>query len=107
MPTELQAQTLPPGLLLTRVENAVVHGVEPLLGGGAVTVQARRVGERLELAVLDNGPGPGTTPQDGQGLANCRERLALACGPTATLWVRPGPEGGCVATVSLPWHTAA
>ncbi len=104
VPAELQAQTLPPGLLLTLVENAVVHGVEPLLGGGQVQVQARRVGEQLELLVLDNGPGPGPAPQDGHGLANCRERLALACGPQAQLLVRPGADGGCVASVTLPWR---
>jgi sensor histidine kinase YesM len=104
VPADLQAQTLPPGLLLTLVENAVVHGVEPLLGGGQVRVQARRVGEQLELLVLDNGPGPGPAPQDGHGLTNCRERLALACGPQAQLRVRPGADGGCVATVTLPWR---
>jgi signal transduction histidine kinase len=105
VPTDLQVQTLPPGLLLTLVENAVVHGVEPLLAGGQVQVQARRVGAQLELRVVDNGPGPGPAPQDGQGLANCRARLALACGPQAQLRVQPGADGGCVASVLLPWNS--
>lgn len=32
---------LPPGLLLTLVENAIEHGVQPSLGGAAVQVVAR------------------------------------------------------------------
>ena len=40
---------------------------------------------------------------DGTGLANCRERLALACGPTARLTLSPRDGGGARARVQLPW----
>ena len=34
----LERALLPPGLLLTLVENAVAHGVEPLLAGGRIVL---------------------------------------------------------------------
>jgi sensor histidine kinase YesM len=80
-----------------------VHGIEPRIGGGRVLLQARRDGALLVVEVLDDGPGPAPGAQDGVGLANCRERLALACGPHATLALTAAPGGGALARVQLPW----
>ena len=106
VPAALQAQPLPPGLLLTLVENAVVHGIEPRIAGGLVRLQARRDGDLLVVDVQDDGPGPAPGAHDGVGLANCRERLALACGPRATLALTAAPGGGALARVQLPWTSA-
>ncbi len=99
---QLLALQLPPGLLLTLVENAVEHGVQASLSGAAVHIQARLQGTQVLLQVLDTGPGPAAGHQDGMGLANSRARLAQAWGDAATLHLAHGPEGGCVATVTLP-----
>ena len=97
---------LPPGLLLTLVENAITHGVEPRLAGGSVVVRGMRRGDDVVFAIDDNGPGPGARVEDGTGLANVRQRLAMQAGDRATMRVAPGPEGGCRAEIRLPWSVA-
>jgi len=100
-PETLNRLQLPPGLLLTLVENAIEHGIEPQLAGGSVALTAKRRGDAVAIEVIDNGPGPAGA--EGVGLANCRERLALTYGARATLSVQAGRDGGCIARVELPW----
>jgi signal transduction histidine kinase len=69
------AFALPPGLLLTLVENAVEHGVAPALAGGTVQVRAQRCGTGVQVQVRDDGAGLPADWQAGTGLANCRARL--------------------------------
>lgn len=106
LPDTVAAWTVPPGLLLTLVENAVAHGIEPRLSGGELLLRGRlehpTEGTGALIDVLDNGPGPAPDATDGVGLRNVRERLALLHGPEATLSLRPRPEGGAVATLRLP-----
>lgn len=66
---------LPPGLLLTLVENAIEHGVSPALAGGTVRVSAAREAGVVVARVHDDGAGLAADWRDGTGLANCRERL--------------------------------
>ena len=98
VPADIDAQ-LPPGIVLTLVENAIAHGIEPQLRGGHVEIAGHRDGERLVLTVRDDGPGlaPGWT--DGVGLANTRRRLAQAC-PACTLTLADAAPG-CIATLTL------
>ncbi len=99
---------LPPGVLLTLVENAVAHGVEPLLAGGSILLRGTREGSDAVFDVVDNGPGPGDDSVDGVGLANIRQRLTLSAGPRAHLVVETaGAQGGCRATIRLPYAAAA
>lgn len=99
---QLAALPLPPGVLLTLVENAVEHGVEPLLAGGEVRMSAARQGGEAVLCVQDNGTGVAAEPRDGIGLTNIRERLALTQGPAARLTVAAAAGGGCRAELRLP-----
>ncbi|GAB4118345.1 MAG: hypothetical protein Fur0014_19590 [Rubrivivax sp.] len=66
---------LPPGLLLTLVENAVEHGVAPALAGGTVTLRAACEGPAVVVRVRDDGVGLAPQWRPGTGLANARERL--------------------------------
>jgi hypothetical protein len=100
VPEAMLASRLPPGTLLTLVENAVEHGVEPQLRGGELRVNGKSDGTRHELRVTDNGPGPAGGSSDGQGLANVRERLRLAFGDAARLELTRGAAGGCEARLS-------
>jgi hypothetical protein len=100
VPDELLEHVLPPGLLLTLVENAIAHGIEPQLRGGHVEIAARAQGERLLLTVSDDGPGLTPGWREGVGLSNTRRRLNNAY-PTATLTLADAAPG-CVATLSLP-----
>ena len=98
----LDRTLLPPGLMLTLVENAVLHGVEPALAGGRVAVTLRRDGDVLSLVVADSGAGLAPGSLDGTGLTNVRQSLALAYGDAASLGLATTPEGGCRAEIRLP-----
>jgi two-component sensor histidine kinase len=101
------AAVVPSMILQPLVENAIRHGGITVRGAGTITVRARRDGDRLVLEVGDDGPGPaGETPaRRGVGLAATAERLALLYGSCQDLTTGKGPDGGFVATVSLPFHT--
>lgn len=109
-----EAHALPPLMLLTLVENAVRHGIEPLPGGGRIDVEARRDGERFVLEVRDDGAGlhagaaaSAQQPGQGLGLANLRDRLAGLYGGAAHLRVQQRAEGGVRARIELPWTPPA
>jgi signal transduction histidine kinase len=103
-PGDLQRAHCPPLLLISLVENAVKHGVEPKVGPARVDVTAQRSDDgRLEITVADDGVGFGASAAgSGLGLANIRERLAQLYGERAALVLRARPEGGVAATLTLP-----
>jgi sensor histidine kinase YesM len=104
VPPELAALPLPPMLLQPVVENAIKHGIEPKISGGEVSVTARRQGDRLLLAVTDDGLGVRTTRvagSTGLGLANLRARLSTMHGARATLAIEDRQPGTRV-TIDLP-----
>jgi LytS/YehU family sensor histidine kinase len=95
------ALQLPPGTLLTLVENAIRHGIEPQLAGGRITVEGRRVGELVSLSVQDDGAGLSPNAMDGVGLSNTRRRLRQAFGDAAVLQLADA-HPGCITTLKLP-----
>jgi len=103
VPAALGATELPPGLLLTLVENAVEHGIEPALAGGTVRVGAEldEPGGRVRVSVHDDGLGLSSLWQEGVGLSNCRQRLVHHFGSDARLEVR-ACEPGTEAVMSWP-----
>ena len=103
----LEAAQVPPLMLISLVENAVKHGVEPKAGPARITVTARRAEDAgvamLELEVRDDGVGFGSaTSGAGVGLANIQERLAGLYGGKAGLTLKALPEGGVAAILRLP-----
>ncbi len=86
LPHALEAVPFPALALLTLVENAVAHGIEPSENGGWIRVSAS-VDERdvVHIDVLDTGVGLAASAGTGFGLRNLRERLAAAWGGGATL----------------------
>ena len=108
----LDTAQLPPLMLISLVENAVKHGVEPKIGAARVDVMARRVegdaGLQLEVSVVDDGVGFGdTTSGDGIGLANIQERLRTLFGASASLSLKALPGGGVAAILWLPLSLGA
>ncbi len=102
VPAELHALDLPPMMLLTLVENAVKHGLNPLPGGGEIGIEARTVGARLRFDVIDNGRGFQSTSGGGTGLANIRARLAAMHGSAAALTLTDNRPHGVTSTLELP-----
>jgi hypothetical protein len=103
MSVELRDVGFPPALLLTLVENAIKHGVEPKPGPGRVDVEARVDGDALVVEVRDNGVGLGgaATAGTGVGLRNIRERLATLYPSRARLSVRGLRPQGVVASITI------
>lgn len=106
IPADLAGAAVPPLILQPLVENAVKHGIAPLVEGGRVTITAIAIDkENLQLTVADNGAGfenTGTSLQQGNGvgLANIRRRLELIFG-TELIIQRP-PEGGTRIHFTIP-----
>src|SRR5262249_34064602 len=75
----LPADALVPGLLLQPLlENAIYHGIEPLPGGGVVSVSGE-LASGLITIVVRNRVGEQGSEREGNrlALANIRERLTL------------------------------
>lgn len=104
LPAGLTQVRLPSMIVLTLVENAIKHGIEPSLRGGEVSVSARVQAGAVLVRVQDSGVGMSTTPGKGMGLDNVRERLRLAFGPDAGLALREA-EPGLVAEITIPLET--
>ena len=88
------------------VENAVRHGIARLADAGELLVTARRDGDMLEIAVIDDGAGidPDAANVKGHGIANTRERLRALYGDRASLVVVRREPRGTVATLRVPYR---
>lgn len=82
--------------LLTLVENAIRHGIDPTEGGGSVTIGAHRDPSSgvVNVWVADSGVGVQETSTPGTGLANLRQRLVVFFGSGSQLEFSEPPGGG-------------
>jgi len=104
---EVKYASVPCLLVQPLVENAIRHGISRRASGGTVIVSAQRVGNRLELRVLDDGVGlpPGWTLENsgGLGLSVTRQRLAgLYLDRETSFAVNRRASGGTEVEISLP-----
>ncbi len=82
----LKTLRFPPMALLTLVENAVRHGIDPGVDGGVISVQAKLlIDGMVQISVSDTGVGMSETASMGTGLTNLQERLKAVYGPDAAL----------------------
>ena len=95
----------PPTTLLTLVENAVRHGIDPSEEGGRIDVNIARRGERCVVRVTDTGGGLHQSASGlGTGLTTLRERLQLIFGDAAHLRLLPNSPRGAVVEIDMPAH---
>jgi sensor histidine kinase YesM len=102
VPENLGTKRIPTMLLLTLVENALKHGINPAVDGGSIRVSATLDNAALMLKVADTGQGLTVTQGHGVGLANIRRRLSMLYGDGAVLSLARAASRGMVATVSIP-----
>jgi hypothetical protein len=96
----------PPTTLLTLVENAVRHGIDPSEEGGRIDIDIERRGERCVVRVTDTGAGLQQSGSGlGTGLTTLRERLQLIFGDAAQLRLMSGAPRGVSAEVDMPAQT--
>jgi hypothetical protein len=96
----------PPTTVLTLVENAVRHGIDPSEEGGRIEIDIDRLGERCRVRVTDTGAGLRAAANSlGTGLQTLRERLRLIFGEEAELRLSSGAARGVAVEVDLPART--
>jgi len=99
------------------VENSIYHGIKYKEGKGLVRVEGFRVGEALEIRVIDNGIG--MTPEclehifderktdrhrNGVGVLNVHRRIQLHYGMQYGLSFESEEGVGTTAIITLPWQ---
>jgi sensor histidine kinase YesM len=99
---------LPPALVMTLVENAIKHGLEPSEFGGEITVLSELQGNQLHIVVRDTGVGftslESKDSGGGTGLSNITQRLQANYGDQASLELTSVQPHGCLALLKLPLH---
>jgi signal transduction histidine kinase len=93
----------PPMTLLTLVENAVRHGIDPGEAGGRIDVDIWRRDGHCVMRVTDTGVGLRSGSHGlGTGLSTLRERLKLAFGGDARLELTEVAPHGVCAEIRFP-----
>ena len=105
---------LVPSLLLQpMVENAVRHGIAPMVEGGTILIQSGLLNSRVHITVSNSGPtGNGShrltsLQARGIGLTNTVERLKTLYGAEHKFAIEWPAAGGCRVVVELPFRTTA
>lgn len=102
---------VPTMLLQPLVENAVRHGVAPLVEGGTIAIKSVLQGDRLFVTVRNSGPqGSGPAPHNGNsskgiGLANTAERLRTLYGDKQQFSLRSHEMGDYEVVIEIPFRT--
>jgi sensor histidine kinase YesM len=102
VPEGLRCASFPPMMLISLVENAIKHGVDPCCECGTITIRAVNGDGHLTVSVSDTGEGVKPTQGGGVGLTNIRERLKALYGPSARLLLEENFPRGVVATIEVP-----
>lgn len=113
---ETRACMVPKLILQPMVENAILHGIEPMKDGGRVRITAGLEQQNLLITIEDNGPGmaPEELEQcraavysesgatDSIGMRNVHRRLCLHFGKEYGLAIESGHQEGTIVTLRMP-----
>jgi two-component system, LytTR family, sensor kinase len=104
---ELYDALVPAMLLQPIVENAYVHGLSKVEANGRLSIDVRKNGEQVKVAVLNSGQGlrgheSHSSNGHGVGLANVRSRLKLHYGELSSLSIEELERKQVRVTIMLP-----
>jgi signal transduction histidine kinase len=102
VPMSLRALPFPPMMLISLVENALKHGIDPCCDSGTIAIRATTADGALTVSVIDTGAGIVPKAGGGLGLSNIRERLRALHGPAARLTLEENSPRGVVAAIQVP-----
>ncbi|MBI9091766.1 MAG: histidine kinase [Desulfobacterium sp.] len=103
VPEYLRHLPLPPMLIQPLVENAIEHGLEPKIEGGAIWVSVRNEKGCLAMEVKDSGLCFHKNNHDwGVGLTNIRNRLKALYEDKAALTFEENTPSGLIVTIEVP-----
>lgn len=75
---KLYQYEIPRFILQPFVENAILHGIEPMASGGCIDIKGELGEEYIRFEISDNGVGMDSTkPHNGYAISNIKERLRL------------------------------
>lgn len=104
--TETLAAAVPSMLLQPLVENAIRHGIAPMIEGGTIVIRSELRGQTLQIMVNNTGPRNARpdTKDRGIGLANTAERLQTLYGANHQFTLRWPETGGCDVLIEIPFR---
>ncbi len=99
------------------IENAIYHGIEPLIDDGELVISTYSDGEDIILSVADNGVGMTTeqvkavigkerSDSSGIGVRNVNDRIKIYFGDDYGLSIESEPDEGTTIRVRLPRVTS-
>ncbi len=97
---------VPSMLLQPLVENAIRHGVAPVIGGGSITIRSSLCDSQLKIVIVNTGPRdakPRGSVQ-GIGLTNTADRLQTLYGTNHKLDLEWPETGGCKVLIEIPFR---
>jgi sensor histidine kinase YesM len=102
VPDALKCRAFPPMMLISLVENALKHGVDPCCECGSIVIRAEEADGKLRVSVTDTGEGIVAKKGGGVGLSNIRDRLKALYGASARLVLQENSPRGVVASIEVP-----
>ncbi|NBD25766.1 cache domain-containing sensor histidine kinase [Paenibacillus glycinis] len=101
---------IPKLLIQPFVENAIVHGIEPLEEPGYIGISAEAEDGMLIIQVRDNGSGmtperlSGIDDDPGYAIANIKERVRLHYGDEASIDIQSALGAGTIVRLKIRWR---
>ena len=99
---------VPTMLLQPLIENAVRHGIAPLVEGGTIRIESKLQGSQVQIRVQNSGPcsrlAPPNEPASRIGISNTAERLKTLYAADHKFVLQWPESGGCEVTVELPFR---
>jgi two-component system, LytTR family, sensor kinase len=104
--TETLGAAVPSMLLQPLVENAVRHGIAPVIEGGKIAIRSALNNQTLQIFMSNTGPRNAQPHKmsGGIGLTNTVERLETLYGPNHKFELEWPEAGGCSMLIEIPFR---
>ena len=102
---KLKKFKIPPLIIQTLVENAIIHGISPKKDGGEIIISTKQIDDKVEIKVADNGIGiKSKANSSGFGLFGVQERLKLFYKDKAEFVIDSIQQVGTEIRMTIPYE---